>query len=169
MSICMSYKNVALSKNWCVRRNWHNNNKTDKTSGSKDCKHCHYWFFKDVSCKLKPHLGNKCHDVLKTAYELKTIAVLNVKGVECRCILWGISKNEAVSILNNSVLEHKCLLKMVFSINKTSVEVIKEGVFGGTYFREIYSGVNGKWYRKWWKEFDELRVLINMVLNVERH
>ena len=29
--------------------------------------------------------------------------------------------------------------------------------FGGTYFRDIYSGVNGKWYRKSWKEFNELK------------
>ena len=67
--------------------------------------------------------------------------------------------------------------------NKRPVEVIKEGGFGGTYFRDIYSGVNGKWYRKTWKELDELKtlikhfvaqiimmlVLINMVLNVEHH
>ena len=46
---------------------------------------------------------------------------------------------------------------MDFGTNKTPVEVIKEGVFGGTYFRDIYSGVNGKWYRKSWKEFDELK------------
>ena len=26
------------------------------------------------------------------AYELKNIAVLNVKGVDFRCVLWGISK-----------------------------------------------------------------------------
>ena len=39
---------------------------------------------------------------------------------------------------------------------KTPVEVIKECAFGGTCFREIYSGVNGKWSRKSWKEFDEL-------------
>ena len=45
---------------------------------------------------------------------------------------------------------------MDFRANKTTVEVIKEGAFGGTYFRDIYSGVNGKWYRKSWKEFDEL-------------
>ena len=30
--------------------------------------------------------------------------------------------------------------------NKRPVEVIKEGGFGGTYFRDIYSGVNRKWY-----------------------
>ena len=34
----------------------------------------------------------------------------------------------------------------------TIVEVNKEGAFGGTYFRDIYSGVNNKWYRKSWKE-----------------
>ena len=35
------------------------------------------------------------------------IAILNVKGVDYRCILWGISKNKVVNILNNSVLEDK--------------------------------------------------------------
>ena len=46
-----------------------------------------------------------------TAYELKNIAIiLNVKGAACRRILWGISKNEAVNILNNSVLEDKDVL-----------------------------------------------------------
>ena len=45
-----------------------------------------------------------------TAYELKNIAILNVKGVDYRCIPWGISKNEVVNILNNSVLEDKGVL-----------------------------------------------------------
>ena len=48
-------------------------------------------------------------------------------------------------------------MNMNLRTNKTTVEVIKEGAFGGTYFREIYSGVNGKWYRKSRKEFDELK------------
>ena len=41
--------------------------------------------------------------------------------------------------------------------NKTPVEVIKKGAFGRAYFWDIYSGVNGKWYRKSWKEFNELK------------
>ena len=36
---------------------------------------------------------------------------------------------------------------MDFKQIKTSVEIIKEGAFGGTYFRDIYSGVNDKWYK----------------------
>ena len=31
--------------------------------------------------------------------------------------------------------------------NETPIEVFKEGAFGGTYFRDFYSGVNGKWCR----------------------
>ena len=36
---------------------------------------------------------------------------------------------------------------MDFVANKTPVEVIREGGFGGTYFRDIYSRVTGKWYK----------------------
>ena len=46
---------------------------------------------------------------------------------------------------------------MNFTPNKTPVEIISEGAFGGTYFRDIYSGVNGKWCRSSWKEFDFLK------------
>ena len=46
---------------------------------------------------------------------------------------------------------------MDFGANKTPVEVIRESVFGGTYFRDIYSGVTGKWYKTSQKEFDQLK------------
>ena len=35
--------------------------------------------------------------------------------------------------------------------------MIEDGAFGGTYFRDIYSGVNRKWYRNSWKELDQLK------------
>ena len=46
---------------------------------------------------------------------------------------------------------------MNFSPNKTPIEIIKERAFGGTYLRDIYSGINGKWYKKSWKEFVHLK------------
>ena len=39
----------------------------------------------------------------------------------------------------------KEIKKMKFGANKMPIEVIKEGAFGGTYFGDIYSGINGKW------------------------
>ena len=61
---------------------------SNKTSASKGCMLCHYWYFKDVGFKFEPHVCNNCHYILKTADELKNIAILNVKGVNFRCILW---------------------------------------------------------------------------------
>ena len=56
---------------------------------------------------------------------------------------------------------------MEFHPNKTPIKIIEEEAFGGTYFRDIYSGVNGKWYRNSWKEFNELIVLIkNIILQI---
>ena len=71
---------------------------------------CYYRYFKDVGYKYQPYVCNGCHVVSMMAYELKNIAILNAKGVDYRCILWGISKNEAVNIVINSVLEDKGVL-----------------------------------------------------------
>ena len=40
---------------------------------------------------------------------------------------------------------------------KTKIEIIKEGAFGVTYFRDIYSGISEKWYKHSWKEFAHLK------------
>ena len=81
-----------------------------KTSASKECMLCHYQYFKDVGFKLEPHFCNKRDDVLMTAYKLKIIAILNVQGADFRCILWGISRDDAVNRFNSSVLEDKVVL-----------------------------------------------------------
>ena len=58
------------------------------------------------------------------------------------------------------ILDEKGVLDkkiMNFVVNKTPVKVFKEGAFGGTYFKDIYPGVDGKWYRKSWKELNQLK------------
>ena len=46
---------------------------------------------------------------------------------------------------------------MKFYPNITPIDVIKKGAFVGTYFRNIYSNVNNKFYKNTWKEFKELK------------
>ena len=75
----------------------------NKTSASKECELCHYWFFKDIGFNFEEHVCNKCHDLLTMAHSLKDIAILSVKGASFRCILMGISKNEALKRLINSI------------------------------------------------------------------
>ena len=51
---------------------------------------------------------------------------------------------------------------MDFGTNKTpvecnSIEIIKEGSFGRTYFGDIFSGVNDNFSKNSWKKFKELK------------
>ena len=65
-------------------------------------------------------------------------------------------------------------MNMDFGTNKTPDEVIQESAFRGTYFRNIYSGVNGKWlngiaFRKSWKKFNEFKNIDqNYYVNVNK-
>ena len=82
----------------------------NKTSASKECELCHYWFFKDIGFKFEEHVCNRCHDLLTMAYSLKNIAILNAKGATFRFALMGVSKNEGLKTLNNSVTYDKGVL-----------------------------------------------------------
>ena len=78
-------------------------NDVNKTNASKECELCHYWFFKDIGFKFEEHVCNRCHDLLTVAYSLKNKATLNAKGATFKLLLMGISKNEVLNKLNNSV------------------------------------------------------------------
>ena len=41
------------------------------------------------------------------AYALKNIAIVNAKGVDYRCVLWNITRNDAINMLGNSKFENK--------------------------------------------------------------
>ena len=53
------------------------------------------------------------------------------------------------------MIEEHC--KHEFQPNKTPIEIIKESAFGGTYFRDICSDINEKWYKISWKELVHLK------------
>ena len=40
-------------------------------------------------------------------YELENIAIVNVKGVDYRCVIWNMTRSDAVNRLNNSKLNDK--------------------------------------------------------------
>ena len=82
------YKNATIRKNDVSE-----GVDTNKTSASKERMLFHYWYFKDVGFKFVPHVCNKCHEMLITAYVLKNIAILNFKSIDFRCILLGISRD----------------------------------------------------------------------------
>ena len=41
------------------------------------------------------------------SYELGNIEILNVKGIDYRCLVWNMTTNDEISRLNNSELHDK--------------------------------------------------------------
>ena len=41
------------------------------------------------------------------AYEFKTIAIMNVKGIDYRCLILNMTRNDAIDRLNNSEIDAK--------------------------------------------------------------
>ena len=71
----------------------------NKTSASKECDICRYWYFLNYSFKFKPNVCNRCHDLLMN---LSDIAILNIKVSDYHCIISLISKNEAINLMQNA-------------------------------------------------------------------
>ena len=82
----------------------------NKSNKAKECMICHYWCFKDIGYKYEPHVCNGCHDLSVMVYDLNDFMILNLKGVDYRCFVFNMSKNDAVKLLNNSVLDNKGVL-----------------------------------------------------------
>ena len=118
---------------------------------------CHYRHFKDIGYTFEPYVCNRYYDISMMANELENIEILNVKGVDYRYPLLNMTRNYANYMVNNSKLDDKGLTWIGVGPNKTPVEMIKEGSFGGTCFRDICSGLNNKLYKKSSKEFHDLK------------
>ena len=56
------------------------------------------------------------------AYDLENIAILNVKDIGYRCVMWSMTRNDAIDMLNNSRLDDKGSLWIWFGANKRPVK-----------------------------------------------
>ena len=56
---------------------------------------CHFCYSKDIGHNSEPHVW------------LENIAILDVKGVDCRCVLWNVTKNDAINRLNSFKRDNK--------------------------------------------------------------
>ena len=80
---------------------------TNKTSASKKCSICHYWYFLDKNFNYDPYLCNGCHDLMQKAMSFKKVAIVSFKGNDYRIHFYYISKNDAITLMANSNLNDK--------------------------------------------------------------
>ena len=73
----------------------------NKISEPKKCDICHYWYFLNKDFKFQPNVCNRCHDLLMMSMNLSDIDILNIKSADYRCNISGISKSEAINLMQN--------------------------------------------------------------------
>ena len=94
----------------CERTNVSEGIDPSKSNKSKDCMICYYWCFKDIGYKYEPYVCNQYHDLSMMIYDLNDFIILNIKGIDYRCYVFNMSKNNAINLLNNSALDNKGVL-----------------------------------------------------------
>ena len=82
----------------------------NKTKASKECDIIHYWYFCIKNFNYKPDLCNGCHDLMQKAINFNDVTIVSIKGSDYRIHFWYMSKNDAINLLNNSVLDNKGVL-----------------------------------------------------------
>ena len=71
-----------------------------KSNNSKKCVICHYWIF-NHGFKFQSYVCNGCHDLTMFSLNLSNVAVITVKNVGYRCIIYDIN------LLENCVLDDR--------------------------------------------------------------
>ena len=89
-----------------------------KGNNSKECMICHYWFF-NHGFKFQDSVCNGCHDLTMLNAHISDIAIITIKNVDYRCNIHNISKSEAINLLENSLLEDRENIVLIFSLLKT--------------------------------------------------
>ena len=71
---------------------------------------------------FQPYVWNRCNNLLIMSINLNDIVILNIRGIDYRCITNGISISDAVNVLQN-LKRIKNLLSYIKWVNKLQHDV----------------------------------------------
>ena len=61
----------------------------------------------DKGIKFQTNICNGCHDILMVTININDIAISSIHDADYHCFVSGISKNDAVNLLQNAYLTEK--------------------------------------------------------------
>ena len=67
---------------------------------------CHYGFF-NHGFKFQYHQCTGCHNFSILCLNISDVAIITIKNVDYRFIIYSTRKSEAINLLKNSVLEDR--------------------------------------------------------------
>ena len=79
----------------------------NKTSASKECDVCHYWYFLNKGFKFRSNVCNGCHHLSMMSMNFSDIAILNIRSADYHFIISENIKSEAVYLMQITDLTKK--------------------------------------------------------------
>ena len=72
----------------------------DKTSKSRECMFCHYWYYLNKSFSHGPFTCDGCYNIVQKSTGFKNIVIVRVKKSAYRIYFKDISKHKAKKLMN---------------------------------------------------------------------
>ena len=74
----------------------------NKTSNSRECSFCHYYYFLDISFNYQKYLCDGCHNISMKVNSMQNLAIVYSYSNAHRINFTFMDLNEATYLLNNS-------------------------------------------------------------------
>ena len=83
----------------------------NKTSNSRECSFCHYYYFLDINFNYQKYLCDGCHDMSMKASSMQNLAIVYHGKNIYRVNFMFMSKNAAFNLIKNSnIIDKKGVL-----------------------------------------------------------
>ena len=84
----------------------------NKTSASKECDICYYWYFLNKNIRYEAFLCNGCHDLIQKSPSFDDVAIVSIKGNYYRIHFLYMSKDVILNrakdyYKNNRIMKRK--------------------------------------------------------------
>ena len=79
----------------------------NKTSASKECNICCYWYFLNKNFSYELYICNGCHDLMQKTVNFNDVAIVAIKENDYRIHFCYMSKNDAICLMNSSTSNEK--------------------------------------------------------------
>ena len=85
-------------------------NDVNKSTNSRECSLCHFWYFIDKNFNYQKYLCNVCHDMSVKAVSIKSLAIIYSRGNAYRVNFAFMTINDATGLINTSNVNNKGVL-----------------------------------------------------------
>ena len=79
----------------------------NKTSSSRECSLCHYYYFLDMNFSYQKYLCDGCHDMIMKANSMQNLAIAYNKVTAYRINFVFFSRDDAINLIKNANIIHK--------------------------------------------------------------